>query len=158
MKNLIFILLIFLVSGCNENDPGLDDYDYLVFGSFYGFCQGEACIEIFKVTGSDVYEDTKDIYPGREELYSGNFKKLDRSFYAAAKGLENYIPAELINSKEKVIGQPDAGDWGGLYFEFSANGTREFWIIDANKNNLPAYLIPFAEQIEARIAALQPPQ
>ena len=40
------------VTGCHDNKKGLEgieqeimvDDDYLIFGSFAGFCQGEACI------------------------------------------------------------------------------------------------------------------
>ncbi|MFZ9980508.1 MAG: hypothetical protein ACO3FI_00615 [Cyclobacteriaceae bacterium] len=159
MKKIVLFFSIFSligITGCEKDDPGIKDFDYLVFGTFYGFCQGEGCIEIFKVTGADVYEDTRDIYPTNDPPYSGNFVKMDRSFYQLAKGLENEIPARLLNTKEKVIGQPDAGDWGGIYFEISVNGKREYWIIDANTLNLPEYLIPFVEEIIKRVTALQP--
>lgn len=156
--NKIFVLFLISVisSGCGEEDPGLKDYDYLVFGHFFGRCSGEACIEVFKVTGTDVYEDTNDTYPTNDPPYSGSFKKLDRARYSKVKGLEDFIPSELLNTKEKVIGQPDAGDWGGIYFEFSVNGNREYRIIDKNRNNIPDNLIPFVQQIEDRIASLQP--
>ena len=155
-KIIITLALILGITSCEKDDPGLKNYDYIVFGHFFGFCGGEACIEIFKVTGSDVYEDSKDIYPTNDPPYNGNFIKLDRSLYTAVKGLENEIPSELLRTKEKIIGQPDAGDWGGIYFEYSANGNREYWIIDKNRNNLPDYLIPFVQEIEDRIEALQP--
>lgn len=151
---LTFLSLFFF--GCENNDPGIKDYDYLVFGHFYGKCAGEACVEIFKITGSDIYEDTNDKYPTIDPPYNGNFKKLNQSFYSTAKGLDDFIPSQLINNKEKVIGQPDAGDWGGIYFEFSANGKKEYWILDKNRSNLPEEFIPFVEQIEKRIEALQP--
>jgi hypothetical protein len=159
MKKIILFFSIFSligITGCEKDDPGIKDYDYLVFGYFFGFCQGEGCIEIFKITGSDVYEETRDVYHTNDPPYSGTFVKMDRSFYQAVKGLENEIPSQLLNNKEKVIGQPDAGDWGGIYFEFSANGKKEYWIIDKNRLNLPEYLIPFVQQIEDRIEALQP--
>lgn len=156
MQKFLTLLFILGLLGCEDKDPGLGNFDYIIFGHYYGFCSGEACVEIFKVTGSDVYEDTKDVYPGRDGVYNGEYQKLDRSFYTLAKGLENYVPSELLGNKEKIIGQPDAGDWGGLYFEFSTNGKRDYWYIDKNRSNLPDYLIPFAEQIESRIEALQP--
>lgn len=156
MQKLLAVLLILGLLGCEEKDPDLGNFDYLVFGHYYGFCGGEACVEIFKITGSDIYEDTKDEYPGRDGAYTGEFQKLDRSYYPLAKGLENFVPYQLLALKEKIIGQPDAGDWGGLYFEFSSNGKRDYWYIDKNRSNLPDYLIPFAEQIENRIEALQP--
>ena len=155
-KQILILIFGLFFTSCEENDPGLKDYDYLMFGHFYGFCAGEACVEIFKITGTELYEDTKDVNPRTAPPYSGDFTKLDRDYFNKVKGLENYIPSELINTKEKVIGQPDAGDWGGIYFEYAVNGKKEYWILDKNRSNLPEVLIPFVEQIEERIAALQP--
>jgi hypothetical protein len=36
--------------------------------------------------------------------------------------LTKYFPTDLLNETEKVIGQPDAGDWGGLYVAYNING------------------------------------
>lgn len=157
MIRFTFTILIFIFSGCREDDPGLYDYDYLVFGHFFGKCSGENCIEIFKITGTDIYEDTNDTYPAIDPPYTGNFTKLNRSLYAKISGLDKIIPSELVNTKERTIGQPDAGDWGGVYFEFSAKGKREYWIIDKNRNNIPEYLIPFVQEIEDRIELLASP-
>ena len=33
--------------------------------------------------------------------------------FQLAKGFEAKIPGELLSQKERVIGMPDAGDWGG---------------------------------------------
>ena len=101
MQKILALLFIAGLLSCEDKDPGLGNFDYIVFGHYYGFCGGEACVEIFKVTGSDVYEDTKDVYPGRDGIYSGDYQKLDRSFYTLVKGLENYIPSELLGNKKK---------------------------------------------------------
>lgn len=57
----------------------------------------------------------------------------------------------LLNTKATVIGRPDAGDWGGLYFELTLNGEPKFWLIDTMQSNLPEYLRPFAAEIENKV-------
>lgn len=65
-----------------------------------------------------------------------------------------YFPNDLLDITEKVIGQPDAGDWGGLYIEYSRNEIRQFWLIDRNKSNVPSYLHGFIDKVNERIAMI----
>ena len=51
--------------------------------------------------------------------------------------------------------QPDAGDWGGIYFEISEGGETEYWFIDKMRSNIPTYLVPFVEEIEQDIELLK---
>lgn len=39
----------------------------------------------------------------------------------------------LLKEKKTVIGQPDAGDWGGIYVEYNANGLRKLWLLDKKR-------------------------
>jgi len=41
------------------------------------------------------------------------------------KDLTKYFPTDLLKETERVIGQPDAGDWGELYVMYYFNGVRE---------------------------------
>ena len=153
MKRLIpFLLLLTACSGDPVDE--LKGSDSITFGQFFGFCQGEQCIEIYKLTSSGLYEDITDKYPGRDEPYSGDFRKMADEKFQLAKGFESNIPGELLSQKERVIGMPDAGDWGGYYFEVSINGERNFWIIDKNQLYLPENLKPFASELGDLIAQL----
>ena len=64
--------------GCDKEK--LKSSDYLIFGSFYGMCQGEQCVETFKLTKDFLYEDRKDEYPDRTNFFDGDFEKLDKKF------------------------------------------------------------------------------
>ncbi len=155
MKKLIWILLplLFLFTNCqkDENVPN-EAVEYVVFGQFYGECAGEACIEIFKIEDGQLFEDTKDNYPSFVNPYEGEYILLDDSLYQLVNDLETKVPDELYSETETVIGQPDAGDWGGYYFEIVIDGIQYHYRIDKATNNLPDYLKDFASDLETYLA------
>ena len=154
MKRIICILLILTSCEHNELVESGSTSDYILFGHFYGFCQGEKCIEIFKLTTTALYEDTNDKYPNQSKPYEGAFQQLDQSLFEKVKDLASKVPQELLATDSGVIGQPDAGDWGGLYFEISVHGKKQYWLMDKMKTNLPDYLRPFAADIESSITLI----
>lgn len=129
----------------------MEEEDYIMFGHFYGFCKGEHCIEIFKLTDDQLYEDQNDKYPSSESAYEGDFKPMSSEKYKKVKSLINKVPAELLNEEQHVIGAPDAADGGGIYFEYSVRGKKHFWLIDKMEGNIPEYLHSFKEEIEDAI-------
>jgi hypothetical protein len=154
MKKIICLLCCLLsLEACQQEE--LANPDYLVFGHFYGFCQGERCVEIFRVDPRNLYEDTKDVYPTSTRPYEGNYVLQSDPQYQKVRDLSNHIPAKLLKEENTVIGQPDAGDWGGIYIEIKKNRQHRFFLIDKKRENIPAYLHPFIEEVEAAIAQLQ---
>lgn len=159
MKRL-FLLFLILGSCQKEQAPtnpiqGKDpNTNYILFGHYYGFCVGEKCVEIFKLTDASLYEDTLDLYPGSSKPYEGNFKMLDQAKFNMVRDLSTKIPAALLLTDTRVIGMPDAADGGGIYFELTINGERRFWLIDKMKDNQPEYLKSFVTEIESKIALL----
>ncbi len=125
--------------------------DYIVFGHFYGECIGEQCVEIFKLTETDLSEDITDHYPNISGPYIGNFQVLDHALFEAVTVVRPAIPRELLATDAKVIGIPDGGDWGGIYLEISVDGEIQYWLIDKMRSNLPGYIIPLVDQIEKDI-------
>jgi hypothetical protein len=154
---LIFSLLLFAgISACHDCENEGHPDDFIVFGHFYGECGGEGCVEIFKLTGTKLYEDTLDHYPGSNDFYSGEFvTHLSQDKFEAVKDLENFIPDQLYQETDVVIGQPDAGDWGGIYFEISEDGVHRFWLLDQLESNMPAVYNLFVERINEKIALIQ---
>ncbi|RMG88563.1 MAG: hypothetical protein D6714_00495 [Bacteroidetes bacterium] len=158
MKRLsILFFALFLLHSCQKDEsvPVAGDVEYVIFGHFYGECVGEACIEIFKIENGVLYEDTKDNYPSFSDPYVGEYVALDDAKYQQVKDLPSKIPAELFNETQTVIGQPDAGDWGGYYFEVKEEGVVYHYLIDKATSNLPDYLKPFADVLEEYIARAQ---
>ena len=153
---IMLITAMVLLTGCKKDEESSVPIDYIVFGHFYGECAGEQCIEIFKLDCCQLYEDTNDVYPDQGNQYIASYKKLEPAKYDSVKFLTNEIPAILFTFNQKVIGTPDAGDWGGIYFEIKySDSTIKYWFIDQMKSNVPSSLHPFIDNINLAIAKLQ---
>lgn len=158
MKNQLFLGLLLLstmLTGCKKDEIKPSSKDYIIFGHFYGECQGEKCIEIFKLDHNQLSEDTKDLYPNSSELYYGSYVLLSQQQFNGVKHLLESFPRTLWNDNNKIIGQPDAGDWGGLYIELKHNGKRKFWLLDQKTSNVPTKYHAFISQVNAAIKTLQ---
>lgn len=157
MKHLIFAICLFLfaISSCKKDNAILSTSDYLIFGHFYGECSDEKCIEIFKLEQNHLFEDTKDIYPNSTRFYNGNYILLSQKQFVGVNDLLNFFPSDLLLESKTVIGQPDAGDWGGLYIEYNFNGTRKFWLLDQMKSNIPLKYHNFIDKVNEKIKMLQ---
>lgn len=145
---------ILLTSGCNE-DLKPSKSGYIIFGHFYGECMGEQCIEIFRLEEDQLFEDSNDRYPNSTGFYAGKWKKLSEQKFNDTKDLINGFPLDLLNETSTVIGQPDAGDWGGLYIEYNFDGIRKFWLLDQMKSNVPAEYHNFIDRVNEKINQLQ---
>ncbi|MBF9252349.1 hypothetical protein I2I11_03500 [Pontibacter sp. 172403-2] len=110
---------------------------------------------MFKIENNHLFEDTNDSYPGSNTAYEGNYILQSDAKYEQVKDLVNHLPARLLEENSTVIGQPDAGDWGGIYIEVRKNGQRKFYLIDKMEDHVPAYLRPFVDEVEASIAKLE---
>ena len=148
------VLFCFPTLSCVDRDADILNLDYLVFGHFYGECMGESCVEIFKLEENRLYEDTKDHYPSSTDFYTGDYEPLSDEQYKLVRDLNQYFPNQLIEEERRVIGEPDAGDWGGLYIEYSYGGKRQFWLVDQKKSNLPEYLHLFRDKVNEKIALI----
>lgn len=143
------IVLLGLFSNCKK-DCGCHrqpDNDYMVFGQFYGMCMGETCVEIFKMENGNLYEDTTDQYPFGSSPYNGSYIQLPQAKYNLVEDLANYVPPQLLNEGDTIIGMPDAYDQGGYYVELKESGGRRYWLIDTDKDNIPAYLRAFTDTL-----------
>lgn len=147
---VLFISLIFITACSSENDEKPNNDDYLVFGHFYGFCMGESCVEVFKLTDDTLYEDLNDNYANAPF----KFEKLENDKFILAKDLIDFFPTELLQEENETIGCPDCTDGGGLYIEYSKNGTIKSWRIDQFKNNIPDYLHDFMDKVNEKISLI----
>ncbi len=156
MKNILTLVLIalaFLTSCSDDDGVTLSGDNYLVFGHFYGECLGEQCVEIFRLEETRLLEDIKDRYPKQQdpEFYDGEYIELSNELFEGVRDLVDFFPARLLEESETRIGEPDAGDWGGLYIEYNFDGTRGFWLLDQMKTNVPEYLHPFIDKVNEKI-------
>ena len=154
-KLILLFFSVLALSSCKKKNTNPTSGDYLIFGHFYGMCMGEKCIEIFKLEKGKLFEDTRDQYPNSDGFYQGNYTLLSNQKFMDAKDLINDFPADLLQETNTVIGQPDAGDWGGLYVEYNFNGVRKFWLLDQMKSNVAVKYHEFIDKVNEKIALLQ---
>jgi hypothetical protein len=154
---LVVMLSIFIMvfASCQDETITISAPDYLVFGHYYGECIGEQCVEIFRLEQDKLYEDKMDAYPYSNGFYIGSYILLSQEKFNKVKDLTGFFPADLLTEQDTVIGQPDAGDWGGLYIEYNIDGVRKFWLIDQMKSNVPAKYHEFIDKVNEKISLLQ---
>jgi len=149
---ILSLLIVGIFSCDKEKECCGVNTEYLVFGHFYGECGGEGCVEIFRIDDSGLYEDTLDQYPGSNDFYPGHFAtQVSSEKFDLVKDLDSYFPEELLNETDIVIGQPDAGDWGGIYFEIKRRSTHRFWLLDQMEVNMPDVYNEFVDRINEKI-------
>lgn len=150
------ILFVCILTACqSESVQPTSPYDYIVFGHYYGMCIGEDCVEYYKLTPTDLYENVEDIYPGSNGPFAGEYKLQSRINFMKVNDLPDLIPQELFSEAEHIIGMPDAADGGGIYLEVSRDGEQYFWLIDKMDHYLPAYLPSFVDEVEKRISLIE---
>lgn len=154
-----FIVYLFSFSACictgdegREDPQPTLDFEYLVFGHFYGECVGESCVEIFLLNSDELTEDINDQYPDANSRYNGDFAISHADKFSLVKDLPDFIPSRLLEEIQNRIGQPDAGDWGGLYIEYRKDGITKYWLIDQMKSNVPDYLHEFIDKVNEKIS------
>ncbi len=116
---------------------------------------GETCVEIFKLENGNLHEDTTDRYPFGNAPYNGIYVMRSSEEYDLVKDLINYIPSQLLSENDTTIGIPDAYDQGGYYLEVKEAGESRFWLIDTDKDNLPAYIHAFTDTLNSYVNRLQ---
>ncbi|MBK9271557.1 MAG: hypothetical protein IPM48_08155 [Saprospiraceae bacterium] len=154
-NKFLFVILIAISWSCTKSNDAASNSDYLIFGHYFGFCGGEKCIEIFKLTDTSLYEDSNDLYPNSDGFYPGNYFKLTREKFEQVKDLADKFPDTLLQIKDRMIGTPDAGDWGGFYVERKNANERSFWLLDKHKANVPISLHEFMDLMDEKIQLLQ---
>lgn len=155
---LLFIFLgcTLLLASCSKSDDevSLPVDDYLIFGHFYGLCVGENCIEIFKIEGDFLYEDSNDTYPGSDDFYEADFTALPNNVFEEVNGIQDLFPDALLDEEEAVIGTPDVTDGGGLYIESYKDGVRDFWLLDLDTQNVPEAYHEFMDAVVEKITEI----
>lgn len=150
------LLFVCILTACqSESVQPASASDYIVFGHFYGMCVGERCVEYYKLTSTNLYENTEDRYPGSNGPYDGGYQLQSQLNFMKVKDLPSLIPQELFSEAEHIIGMPDAADGGGIYLEVNRNGEQYFWLIDKMDYYLPAYLPSFVDEVEKRISLIE---
>ncbi|UZR99764.1 hypothetical protein [Chondrinema litorale] len=150
---LLLILAVFNLGCQDEETESIEkgESGYIIFGHFYGECMGESCVEIFKLEADRLLEDTKDKYPLQSSYYEGEYRTLSNAKFDKVRDMFFSFPDELFDYPQTIIGEPDAGDWGGLYIEYNFEGIRKYWLLDQMKDNVPTELHAFIDKVNLSI-------
>jgi hypothetical protein len=152
---LLSVLLVLILSNCDDVQPTIYNYEYMVFGKYYGECLGENCINIYKIENNKLYKDTAEILPTWEHPYQASYySELPDSLFNTAKTLLGLIPNTILTDTTKVYGEPDAGDWGGYYIETKYNDIVRYFLLDTKKENIPSSVCDFQTETESIITLL----
>ena len=163
MMKRSYILLSGIISmallSCDKKSDALlcEEFEEITFGSFYGECGGEGCVEIFRIEKhlETVTEDVNDDYPRADQFYDGHFiLELPVEKYGLVEDLMDHFPQALLNETGTVLGNPDGGDWGGIYFEIRTEDTHRFWLLDTMHDNMPAVYNEFVDRIQEKLILL----
>lgn len=156
--SLLFLTWVFLSSCSNDGffqKESSDNVEAFVFGQYYGYCTGEACIEIFKLENETLFEDTTDRYPAGNTPYEGTFVPVKNENHLRLESLCDLAVRTLQPENQGVIGMPDAGDWGGFYLQFNVDGETKFWLLDTMKPNVDNRFHPLMDSLQAVISTLK---
>lgn len=123
MKKALYLLPLLMLSlcACNDIETPNKDADYVIFGRYAGFCQGD-CFSVFRVNSTNLVEDeTSEYFTGDNYQFQPG-RVLSDTHYGLAKLLLTKIPAELLLTDKTIFGCPDCADQGGFYLSFSIGG------------------------------------
>lgn len=138
----------------NVINEAIDVNPTLVFGRYYGRCQGNDCIEVFKLIKGRLLEDTADRYPTSETFYKGDFKSFKGSNKVELNDISSNFPLELLDSKLTTYGTPDAGGWGGIYLEYQNGIEHRYWLLDLKTENIPKSLRAYVAIIDRKVTEI----
>jgi hypothetical protein len=149
---LIVLSTLFIMS-CSKEGKGLSaSDDYLIFGKYFGLCMGEECVETYKLTSTQLFEDREDTYfpPGEYD-----FELLSEELFEKVKDLKDQFPSRLLDEESQTFGCPNCYDQGEYFIEIPYNGETKSWRVDTNLDDIPTYLHEFVRHIDESISALK---
>lgn len=158
MKLKLFTLISLIAlsfQACKKDPIVKNNSNYLLFGTYYGFCHGPDCVTLYKLEDAKLYKNNTQEKPDDAIFYTGSFTQLAQPLYDSVMDLENKIPAALLSHTEYRIGCPDCADGGGIYVEYSKSGITRHWFIDTQKFYVPEDLHPFMDEIWATMEILK---
>ncbi|MBL0027220.1 MAG: hypothetical protein IPO98_20550 [Saprospiraceae bacterium] len=148
LSKVHIIIMILIIFGCTKNKE--DDKRYLIFGHSYGKCTGKICLEIFKLTPDQLYEDVDD------NFFNGNlrFTLLPQTKFDLAAYLLNAYPKELTDELNKSYGCPDCHDQGTIILQYYDGNRLKSFLVDQDKTAIPNYLHGYVDSINETIRLL----
>ncbi|MFN8281951.1 MAG: hypothetical protein U0U67_01990 [Chitinophagales bacterium] len=150
-KTVAYLLLFVLFFSCNKDE--FVHPDYIIFGSFGGFCSGD-CRYIYYLDDTKLLEDSTKVFFENKEL--SNFsKQLSAADFDIAKDLINKVPTALTKSNRTIFVDINTADQNIYYVQILLKGRTYVWTFDNFPNSTPSYLKPLADEVLRVSAALR---
>ena len=153
MKFIISLLLLSTLAGCNSDDSNNHVKGTLIFGWFASSnCSGD-CSQIFKIDGTNVYQNINHDYPDTP-FFEGEFELMTDVNYQDYKVLLNQLPNEIHAEPNGYLDCTDCtNENGGFYLEFEDdNGIRKSWRF--RNAVFPEYMESYRSLLLEKIAEL----
>ncbi len=125
MRHALILLLSVMTLSCSDQD--VNENDYLVFGTYYGFCIGN-CTNIYKIENGQLFKDKLE-RPIIEDL-SFHSDPLPKNKFHIAQQLLKDLPDYFMNNKGDTLGCPNCGDQGSYIVEIRNQFGLQRFIID----------------------------
>lgn len=160
-KICIVLSLLLLWTSCKKDEDKISNCkllssdDYLIFGTYYGFCIGD-CASIYKLTTSELHEDSIANFE-KEKPISFKTQALPTSKLSTAAVLCDSFPLDRLFSEQETVGCPDCHDQGVVYLELKKSGQVKKWYVDpdVNADKVPAYLKTYIKELKAALDKLK---
>ncbi len=157
MKKVLYLLPLLIISlyACDELETQNNDADYVIFGRYAGFCQGD-CFSVFRVNSTNLVEDeTSERFTGDNYQFQPG-RILSDTEYGLAQLLLTKIPEELLLTSKAAFGCPDCADQGGFYLSFSIGGVVKNIRLDTRQtDDQSEEILHFKEQLSEVLEAIR---
>lgn len=144
---LMLMVMALLWSSCSKEN----NETYLIFGSQYGLCAGEHCLDVFKLTETSLYEDKEDMFLGGSYIWT----ELPSQKYQQARALLSNVPSQLREGADGTFGCPDCYDQGAIIVHYFDGETLHEYLIDTEKKSIPASLHTFVDEVKTTIELIR---
>lgn len=142
-KSVIYLLFFILFFSCRKDE--FVHPDYMIFGSFGGFCAND-CRYIYYLDDTKLLEDSTKLFFQNKEL--SNFtKQLSASEFTVAKDLIDKVPTALTKSNRTIFVDINVADQNIYYVQILLKGRIYTWTFDNFPNSTPSYLKPLADEV-----------
>lgn len=129
--------------------------DYVVVGTYYGYCVGTECQQFFRMDNEKVLHYLNVNYDSYD-FSQYNYKTLSFKDDFAAFLLKIPTDIKSLKGQTKTFGSPDSHDQGGVYFEWSQAGiVTKIYLDNDNSTDQTQDIILFKKAIQDKIAELK---
>lgn len=146
MKSFTLVLCAFMfLLSCEKDAFKLEKDQYLVFGTYNGYCQGN-CTWLYKIDHKRLFADDMSTFvPGEDLKFEEN--ALSKEKYDMAYEAFDKLPEELQETMDVSFGCPGCVDQDIIYLEYFDGADLYEWVVDTEKDALPKYLQEYAGKI-----------